>query len=40
MQSIKIHTPRFRNTELETDSESGVETDSGQTQQQKINDKV
>ena len=24
----KIHTPRFINTELETDSESDVETDS------------
>ena len=24
----KLHTPRFKNTELETDSESDVETDS------------
>ena len=24
----KLHTPRFRNTELETDFESDVETDS------------
>ena len=30
----KMHTSRFINTELETESESDVETDSGQTQQQ------
>ena len=36
----KIHTPRFINSKLETDSEPDVEADSESKKQQKINDRV